>query len=195
MIGALLSSIVLAATATTAPPLPAGYAPLADDLQIIVVGVPEAWTDIDTTPGLNPDGTLRPYLAASTDQDAFFSSFDAPGLLYVALPYTEDLVTVFSEFGLQSGCEQMEAKTYDDPVFVGVIQIGANCGPSGMNWTMVVANPTTVPGTFTALLQVQSTEPAEIQNVLLTFNHTLDAGATDLGPAVTTIPGISTTVA
>jgi len=92
-------------------------------------------------------------------------------VLYAAVPYTEDLLSVFTEYGLQSGCETMEAKTYDDPVFLGIVQIGTDCGDQHVTWNMVVANPI-VPtaNPFTALLQVQSADPDEIENILLTFN-------------------------
>ena len=55
-------------------------------------------------------------------------------------------------------------------------------------WNMVVASP--ADQSFTAVLQVQTTDPTALQTVLDSFN--VVAGA---GPVVTTIPGAATTVA
>jgi hypothetical protein len=133
--------------------------------------VPETWTDTVTVPWTNEDGSQQPYLVASPDVESFRSTFDTPGVLYSVVPYTDDLLSVFAEYGLQSGCETMEAKTYDDPVFVGIIQIGTDCGDQHLTWNMIVANPVVPTATpFTALLQLQSADPAEIQIILRTFN-------------------------
>ena len=35
---------------STTAPIPAGYVPLVDDTDSIVIAVPEAWTDVDTAP-------------------------------------------------------------------------------------------------------------------------------------------------
>ena len=51
---------------------------------------------------------------------------------------------------------------------MGVVQVGTNCGTTGMTWNMVVATP--ADHTFSAVVQVQTTVPEELQTVLLTFN-------------------------
>jgi hypothetical protein len=175
MIGPLAVAIVMSVPVSTTPgstiPLPEGYVPVVDDTNTLVVAAPETWTDIVSAPWTTEDGSQQPLIVVSPDTESFRATFDTPGVLYSAVPYTDDLLSVFTEYGLQSGCETMEAKTYDDPVFVGIIQIGTDCGDQHLTWNMIVANPIVPTATpFTALLQVQSADPAEIRNILLTFN-------------------------
>lgn len=198
MIGALAAALVMSVPTSTVPastiPLPEGYVPVVDDTNTLVVAVPETWIDVSTAPWTGEDGSQQPYVAASPDIESFRGTFDTPGVLYAAVPHTDDLLSVFTQYGLQSGCETMEAKTYDDPVFQGVIQIGTGCGDANLTWNMVVANPiapTALP--FTALLQLQSADPAEIENILLTFNVVESVTAAPASGAVTTVGASPTT--
>ena len=145
-----------------------------------MIAVPEAWTDVDTAPKVDADGTPRPYIAASPNLESFLNSFDTPGVLYAAFPFTADPLTLVEEFGLREGCETFEVKTYDDPVFVGAVQIGTNCGPNAMTWNMVVASP--ADESFTAVVQVKTADAEELQTILLTFNY---PGSTPRDPNAT----------
>jgi hypothetical protein len=174
------------APSTTAP-IPEGYVPLVDDTNSIVLAVPEAWTDVDTAPKADAEGVQRPYIAASPDLESS-ASFDTPGVLYAALPFTADPLVLIEQLGLREGCETLEVKTYDDPVFVGAVQIGTNCGPNAMTWNMVVANP--VDESFTAVVRVSTANPDELRTILLTFNY---PGSTPRDPNATTTTTAATT--
>ena len=167
------------APSTTAP-IPEGYVPLVDDTDSIVIAVPEAWTDVDTAPKVDVEGTSLPYIAASPDLESSSDTFDTPGVLYVAFPFTADPLTLLEEFGLREGCETFEVTTYDDPVFVGVVQAGTNCGPNAMTWNMVVANP--ADESFTARLQVKTANAEELLTIRRTFNY---PGSTPRDPNAT----------
>lgn len=170
----VMATLVLAIAASVPPssepkPIPVGYTPLVDDTRVLIVAVPETWIEVDTTPAVNEDGSPRPYIAASPDIEAFLGTFDAPGMLYAAFPYQLNPLDLVDAYGLSSGCETIEIKRYEDPVFVGVIQVGTNCGPDGTTWNMVVANP--ADHDFTAVVQVQAAADDEaLETVLLTFN-------------------------
>jgi hypothetical protein len=163
------TTTVPAEPTTTGVPIPSGFAPLVDDTGLLLVAVPDAWGDIDTVPAQNEDGTARPYIAASPDLQKFFTTFDEPGLLYLALPYAEDPTALLGQYGLTSGCASMDVREYDDPVFVGVVQVGTGCGPNNMQWNMIVASP--ADHSFTAVLQVQTADQNELDIVRLTFNY------------------------
>ena len=45
---------------------------LDDDTDLISISVPATWTAIDLTPGQNKDGTLQPWISATTDEFLFF---------------------------------------------------------------------------------------------------------------------------
>ena len=166
---ALAGQSVAASAPPTSAPIPEGYTPLIDDTGSIVVAVPDAWTDIDTVPAVNENGSPRPYIAASPDIASFLGTFDTPGVLYAAFPFELNPLTLVDEFGIDHGCETIEVKTYDDPIFIGVVQVGTNCGAAGMTWNMVVATP--ADHSFTALVQIQTEADDEaLQTILLTFN-------------------------
>ena len=181
---------------STAPassaPIPEGYVPLVDDTNSIVIAVPAAWSDVDTAPKADAEGTPLPYIAASPDLESSSDSFDTPGVVYVGFPFTADPLTLLEEFGLREGCETFEVKTYDDPVFVGVVQIGTNCGPNAMTWNMVVASP--ADESFTAVVQVKTANADELRTILLTFNAP-GAPARDPNATTTTTATPSTTAA
>ena len=172
----MIAAVVLAALSLvgTVPPssepkpIPTGYAPLVDDTDTIVLAVPATWTDVDTSPAPNLNGSPRPTIGASPDIASFLDSFDTPGVLYTAFPFELNPVELLEDYALTGGCETIEFKTYEDPVFTGVVQVGTNCGPAAMTWNMVVASP--LDRSLTAVVQIQTTEPEELETVLLTFN-------------------------
>jgi hypothetical protein len=168
------SSTATTATApSTAPPaaapIPEGYVWLFDDTESIVIAVPETWSDVDTAPRDDADGNPRPYIAASPNLESSLNSFDTPGVIYAAFPFTADPLVLVDQFGLREGCQAFQVRTYDDPVFIGAMQIGTNCGPDAMTWNMVVASP--ADESFTAVLQVKSANDEERRTILLTFNY------------------------
>ena len=158
-----------APTTTGVPqPIPEGYTGITDSTESIVVAVPEAWSDVDIAPAPTEGAGEVPYIAASPDLTTFYGDFTTPGVLYAAFPYALNPLDYVEQFGLYDGCETLEVKEYNDPIFVGVIQIGTNCGEAGLTWNMVIASP--ADHSYTAIVQVQSTDANEIRTVLLTFN-------------------------
>lgn len=181
----------VAPTTTGVPAtIPEDFVLLVDSTQAIVVAAPTEWTETNIGPVTLEDGSEVPYIVASTAIETFQTSFDAPGVQYIALPRTTDLLSLVNAFGPREGCATLEVKEYSDPVFEGVIQIGTECGPDLLTWNMVVANP--IDGRpFTALLQIQAADAARIQSVLLTFNIGPNADAvfvTTTAPSTTTPP-------
>ena len=117
---ALVALPIAVATATgtagaSAPPtLPPGYVVLEDDTGLLTVAVPDTWTDIDTAPGSTADGPV-PWISASPDLESFESTFDVPGMRYVAVPFTADPSSLTVDFGLPDGaCTDLEVVPYDD---------------------------------------------------------------------------------
>lgn len=156
------------ATPTTTIPIPDGYTPLFDDLGTIAIAVPGDWVDVDTAPATAEGGDTYPYIAASPDLASFYTAFEVPGVMFTALPFQLDPLVVVETFGLSGGCAKLEVKTYDDPFFIGVVQVGTDCGPQHMTWNLVAAAP--ADHTFTAMVQVQTADPEQLQTILRTFN-------------------------
>ena len=165
-------------------PIPADYVPLIDSTESIVIATPATWADLDIAPVPLEDGSEAPYIAASTDLTAFYEEFSVPGVIFVGFPLTDDLLGLVDRFG-NRGCAVTEVKEYSDPFFLGVIQIGTDCGPGHLTWNMVVANHLGEPK-FTALVQVQSANVTELETVLRTFNVGPNAAAVFIAPPPTT---------
>jgi hypothetical protein len=184
------------ATTTTAAPftLPAGYQVLVDDTDRIQIAVPPTWTDIDTT-ALDVDGAVVPAISAATDLEVWDDTFDAPGVLYAAFPYTADPQTLVDRYALTSGCATTTTVPYSDGVFSGLWGQWAECGLTKLaEWHLIVASP--VGQEFTALVVTQLTGPQDQEAfdvVRETFNVTPSATwpATPAAPATTAVPATS----
>jgi hypothetical protein len=177
--------------AAAPPTIPDGYVELIDDTGLLTVVVPDTWTDVDTVPGTNEDGTAQPWISASPDFASFSTSFDTPGVVYRALPFTADANSLVDQFGLPDGaCPDLEVTPYDDGVFTGSMQLGLSCGEAGnVLWMLVIANP--ADQAFTAVVQAQGVTTADV-DALVTIRRTFNRTAS--GP----LPGSSspaTTVA
>lgn len=185
LVGATTAPARGAAPPTTPPPatgefvLPADWTTLVDDTNTISVAVPNTWTDTDTAPDSNPDGTLAPRIGAATDLDIFIETFDAPGVLFRAVPYTGDNQGEMTQSGLTSGCRRKVVQPYDDGAFVGLRGVWSSCGSTGApQWHQIVASPAS--HSFTFIVQIQITgdqELAELENVVRSFNFTPEGGA------------------
>lgn len=173
----------------TVPPVagetvPKDYVQLVDDTGILTVAVPDTWTDVDTAPGTNDDGSPRPWISAAPDFEQFQETFDVPGVLYTAFPYEADPQVLIDEYGLTQGCESIDVEPYDDGAFTGLVQVGTSCGTNGdATWNMIAASP--ADSSFTALVQLQAATAADqeaFDTVLRTFSYS---------PAGPSIPGSS----
>ena len=107
-------------------------------------------------------------IVAAPNIQSFYTSFDVEGVSFFTVPFAPDPLEVMHTYGLTGGCTTMEVKEYDDPIFVGVIEVGTDCGPKHMTWNMVVASP--ADASFTAVMQAQSADPAVLETLLRTFN-------------------------
>lgn len=206
LIAAATATAVHGAAPPTSPPppdddefvLPAGWTTLIDDTNTITVAVPDAWADIDTAPDSNPDGTLAPRIGAATDLDIFIETFDAPGVLFRAIPYTGDNQAEMSRYGLTSGCRRKDVQPYDDGAFVGLRGVWTSCGSTGTpQWHQIVASPASQSFTFIVQIQVTGDDGlADLENVVRSFNFTPEGGAAS-GPAPPPTVGLtpSTTTA
>jgi hypothetical protein len=194
-------AVEVATTTTTASfALPPDYQVLVDDTDHIQVAVPPVWTDIDTA-AISVDGAVVPAISAATDLEVWDDTFDAPGVLYTAFPYTEDPQTLLDRFALTSGCAASTTVPYSDGVFTGLWGQWTECGLTKLaEWHLIVASP--VGQEFTAMVVTQLTGPQDQEAfdvVRETFNVTPGAAwpvtpATTAVPATTLSPGTTAAV-
>ena len=151
------------------------FVTLTDDSGTIAVDVPSSWTDVDTAvlAGEFPQIEATPY------RQAYYDTFDVPGVTYRAIHFTTDTESLVHNFALPNGCAHEAVQPYDDGAFVGSHLIDSECGSFGAaEYHVIVANPANQ--AFTAVVVVQITGPHErpiLQRVLDSFNV-----AAGLGP-------------
>ena len=175
--------------------VPPGYTFLIDDTNRITVAVPATWADHVTAP-TTVDSTLVPSIGAATDLDVWESSFDAPGVLSSAFPFTPDPQSLLDRSDASGGCAAPTVVPYTDGVFTGSWSQSTGCGPTDQSaWHVIVSSP--ADRSFTAVVAVQLTGPQDQEAfdvVLQTFNVTPSATwpATGSAPRPTTTPAPTT---
>lgn len=169
---------------------PQAYTLLTDDTGMLSVEVPITWTDVDTRPFGNDDGTLRPGLGASTDLVRFDDFWDAPGVVYTAYHFEPDPNVLFGVYDYAEFCTDGGFAPYSDGAFVGYIRTYTGCAEAGSTDFIVVAN---APGnTITVVLIIQvvtADDYSAFQHVMDTFNVNPNVGMpTETIPPQTTTP-------
>jgi hypothetical protein len=174
---------VLAATAPTPPPappssdlgvtIPTDFVTLTDDTGTITVGVPGSWTDVYTAPDLG-----LPFIEASPDREAYYGTFDVPGVMFEAKPYTIDTEAAARDWSWEGVCANERIEPYDDGIFIGSHLVYTECDDVGSQAELhvIAANPANQ--AFTAMLDIQITGPDDrpiLDGILATFNMTSDA--------------------
>ncbi len=147
--------------------LPEGYVRLVDDTGYLTVVVPNTWTTVDTAAAVHDDGTPVQNIFGSGADFQIFNDTFASGVLYTALPYTDDPEATITAGGLTAGCETIEVLPYENPVFTGFVQVGENCGEGGGTWNMIVASPEDQSFTAQVVLQIESADDQEAFDIVL----------------------------
>ncbi|MEO5534429.1 MAG: hypothetical protein ABIR17_04780 [Pseudolysinimonas sp.] len=117
----------------------AGYVSVQDDLKVLAVAVPVAWTDIDTAPFDDNGGQQWASIAAATNLDDYFAGWSASGVEVGAAPLNPDLtdadLTTFlesiSDYLTKACTVDEDAGTYSDPYYAGFESIFEDCGGAG----------------------------------------------------------------
>ena len=159
--------------------IPGDWTMLVDDTDTIALVVPSTWTATVVVPVENADGTPRPWISATTDQETFFppagsaDTFSVPGVVYQAAPFVADTAAELRASVYNEQCTPGQVQTYDDGVFVGHIQTFDACGGTASRIVQVAANP--ADEAFTALVLIQLTgEPDDtdtLNGLLLSFSQ------------------------
>ena len=164
---------------------------LVDGTGHLTVAVPDTWGDIDLEPDV-VDGAVIPQINAATDLDVWRETFDAPGVLYAAYPYTPDEEALYRDHvEPRSGCSGEEVVPYDDGAFVGEWRRFTGCGQSQQaELHVVVASPSSEDVTVVVIVQLVGPQDAPLLDIVLqSFNFTPTAS----WPATTTTAFSTTT--
>lgn len=144
------------------------FTSISDDTGQLAVEAPEEWSDVDGR--VATLGSLElPDLRASTDLEAYNSSYDVPGFEFRATDETStgDPRAVLAEYSARTSqdcAEDLGIQGYSDPLYTGVSQVFANCGSSGAAFVWTVVQPIdTSDGDYIAVVGVQVLSDADIE--------------------------------
>lgn len=147
--------------APTGDSIPAGWITRVDDTNTLTLAFPAAWTQTDTVPAMNDDGTPRPWISATTDSTQFFPAdgaadpFGVPGVIYIAAPYNADTQSMLADSIYHDLCTAQPTQTFNNVIFSGHIQLFEKCSSTTTRVVEVAAHP--ADRSFTAIVLVQLT--------------------------------------
>lgn len=179
------------ASAAEPAAVPAGWQTLVDDTGLLTLSAPPTWSDVDTVPAANDDGTPRAWLEASTDIEAFHESFQTAGVILTALPHSPDLQATLVEYDVGS-CGEQVVEPYAEGAFTGLIE-HQDCGDGVEYYRLAVdsaANPA-----VTLLLQVGVTaddEPGTADAIIASMALTAGGVPSSSTPATPTLAPVPT---
>jgi hypothetical protein len=172
--------------------VPADWVQLVDSTQTITIAVPSAWTSTHTAPRPNSSGQVMPFIAATTDLDAYGAGYLVPGAEFGVRNYVADTAELAAI--PYEECTSGGLQTYDDGRFVGHIQTWTNCGGTATTLMVLVAN-TPPDTTHTVVVTIQLTgqpdDALTLDGLLSSFSFVSNPSPT----AATTTPGLPTTTA
>ncbi|MGQ0823940.1 MAG: S1C family serine protease [Actinomycetota bacterium] len=116
------------------------YTTVTDDTGLLIVDVPTAWSDLQTSTIELEDGGSLPQIIAAPSVDAFLNTYDTPGMSFgisVDASTTIDDWIGLSDFS--ADCASDGAEPYEDPAYTGLVQYWTSCGPTGAAVLAVIA--------------------------------------------------------
>lgn len=169
-------------TATSGPTIPeekeedappeTGFTSIFDDSGVLVVDVPESWTQVDGAPVTTTAGVQLYSVLAAPDLAAFQTSWDGPGVSFGATqdlsqPLQSYLDSVLTNLGPE--CDDGQTDVYDDGLYVGNYLYLPNCGGNGTEFLAVAAmNAEQTEIVVVALQMVSDEDKTTIRDAILT---------------------------
>lgn len=154
-----------------------------DDTQTTALAVPSTWTEIETVPDRNSDGSARPWISATTDESQFFpgagaDTFSVPGVIYIAAPYDPATDAMLASTEYDDVCVAGPVEPYANANFTGHQRTFTECGGTATSIVIVTASP--ADHSFTAMVLVQLTgeadDAATLDGLLNSFGRHVPAG-------------------
>jgi serine protease Do len=155
-----------------------GFYEVTDGLEAVFVEVPVNWADLDGEMWESNWGTLHfkaASIAAAPDIDAFYSSFEAPGVNFAASEDWGDIggyvqLLDATRTWYQDSCDLEGRYDYEDVAFEGKYDLW-ECGDTAV--VVLSSRPISDPLAYLTLLQAQmdaNTDIAVFEQILATFD-------------------------
>ncbi len=167
----------------------ADYTTVSDEAGIISVEVPEEWSDVQESEWTIDDEAVGIRLLASPDAEAFYDSWETPGVLFsvsASLAGTSSPADLLDSIDYSDACkthgERIELP--DDGFFSGYYETWEECGDSATLATLVALTPAEAQD-YVVRLEVYAVTKADLD----ALDHILDSFViSNIGDATNTSP-------
>ncbi len=160
-----------------------GFITITDDSGLLLVSVPDDWSDISGGEWLIDDESYGLSLSAAPDLEEYETSWGASGMFMgVSTILGSDPEAVLDVFDFSEECSYGGRQEYDDGVFEGVADVYEDCAGAGTSYYVIVTKPHDVDNVI-VLLQIQiaaDVDAAVVDEILNTF--TINAGQEEAAP-------------
>jgi len=148
------------------------YETITDDTGVLVVDVPTAWADRQTSQvQLTEGGADLPQIVAAPSIDGFLNTYDVPGMSFIVDATGATSVDDFISYSQFTGdCVSDGPEPYDDGLYQGQLQVWTDCGASLAGLAVIAAQPPG--GEFTVRVVVQLVTEADadaLDQIIQTF--------------------------
>ena len=148
-----------------------------DDTGRLSISVPTTWTDTDSRPDINDNGSDRPLIAAASNLDEFFSDWLVSGAQVTAFPFNSEPSALLRNLGWADYCQDGGVQSFDNGTYTGLMQTWNNCGGTATRNVQVAISPADRSATVHIEVQLPDADNAPLQAVLssLQFEPTLSS--------------------
>jgi serine protease Do len=154
------------------------FVTVTDDYGAIQVSIPTAWGEVSGEPWYDGNDIIGSSIVAAADIDAFFNSYDEPGVFFgvsddvARLAGYIQLLDVYRE-SFSSDCSIDGRYPYEDSGFLGSYDVFVNCGSARSTIIVLAARPQTNQTSFLATVMVQILSESDLvalDEILRTFD-------------------------
>jgi serine protease Do len=147
------------------------YTTVQDDTGVLIVDVPTAWSDVQTSTVALDGGEELPQIIAAPSVDGYLDTYDTPGMSFAI---SADGSTAIEDWLASSqfspDCTSSGPEDYDDGLYAGSIEYWTNCGTSGAAIVVIAAAPSDGSFTVRVVAQLLTDADAEaLDRIIQTF--------------------------
>ncbi len=150
------------------------YTQVSDDAGILVMEVPTSWADVSGTEWIDDSRVLGNSIAAAPNLDAFYSSWETPGVFFGVSQVLYNEVEpggILDRNDFSDDCVYDSRYDYEDAIYRGAYDVWRDCGGTSTSLVILEAYPSGVE--FVVLVQIQVVTDADLKaldRILATFD-------------------------
>jgi len=147
------------------------YVQVSDNSGQLSMEVPTTWSDTNGNPWTDDDQEIGPAISAAPDLDAYFETWDSPGVFFGASQSLSDTpATLLDQYDYSGSCTHAGRFDYADPLYTGLYDLWTGCGDNDSVYMLVAATPED--GSFITLVGIQAVTNEDLEaleHILATF--------------------------